>query len=134
MLTKTIIYPLFLAVSSAGSPLFNGKNLDGWTIVNGDKTTWVAKDNMIVTTGDLEVFVATQGDNKTGSITGHLIKANLVDQNEWCTIEINQENGTVVYLNDVPILTVADAPSIKSDAIRIDVHDAKLRLRKSYIK
>ena len=51
MLTKTIIYPLFLAVSSAGSPLFNGKNLDGWTIVNGDKTTWVAKDNMLVTTG-----------------------------------------------------------------------------------
>ena len=88
----------------------------------------------VVTIGDLEVFIATQGDQKTGSITGHPIKANLVDQNEWCTIEINQEDGTVVYLNDVPILTVADTPSIKSDAIRIDVHDAKLRLRKSYIK
>ena len=88
----------------------------------------------VVTIGDLEVFIATHGDRKTGSITGHPIKANLVDQNEWCTIEINQENGTVVYLNDVPILTVADAPSIKSNAIRIDVYDAELSLRKCYIK
>ena len=88
----------------------------------------------VLTIGDIELFIATHGDQKTGSITGHPIKANLIDQNEWCTIEIHQENGTVVYLNDVPILTVADAPSIKSNAIRIDVYDAELSLRKSYIK
>jgi hypothetical protein len=98
------------------------------------KFSTVKNGYAVVTIGDLEVFIATQGDQKTGSITGHPIKANLVDQNEWCTIEINQEEGTVVYLNDVPILTVAGAPSIKSDAIRIDVYDAELSLRKSYIK
>ncbi|MBC8200688.1 MAG: PQQ-dependent sugar dehydrogenase [Planctomycetes bacterium] len=109
-----------------------------FTSIRFDTTFSTTKNGYaVVTIGDLEVFIATQGDQKTGSITGHPIKANLVDQDEWCTIEINQDDEqgrTVVYLNDVPILTVADAPSIQSDAIRIDVHNAKLRLRKSYIK
>jgi hypothetical protein len=87
----------------------------------------------VIVIGDVEVSIATHGDNKTGSIAGHPIKANLIDQNEWCTIEINQENGTIVYLNDVPILTVYDAPSIKTHEIIIHVYDAELSLRRTYI-
>jgi glucose/arabinose dehydrogenase len=87
----------------------------------------------VIVIGDVEVSIATHGDNKTGSIAGHPIKANLIDQNEWCTIEINQENGSIVYLNDVPILTVDDAPSIKTHEIIIHVYDAELSLRRTYI-
>ena len=90
--------------------------------------------NAVITIGDLEVFVATKGDNKTGSITRNPINTNLVDQNEWCTIENNQENGTVVYLNDVPITIVDDAPSIQSDAIVIKVNNVELSLRQTYIR
>ena len=88
----------------------------------------------VIVIGDVEVSIATHGDNKTGSITGHSIKANLIDQNEWCTIEINQENGTVVSINDIPILNVDNAPSMKTNEIIIDVYDAELSLRRTYIR
>ena len=81
--------------------------------------------------GDLEVFIATQGDKKTGSITGHPIKANLVDQNEWCTIEIVQKEGTTVSLNGVQLIA-GDAPSMNGSTIQIDVHDAEISLRRIY--
>ncbi len=100
-------------------------------------TKFSGSGNAVIQIGELEVFVATEGDQKTGSITAHAIKANLVDQNEWCTIVIHQEdekNETVVYLNDVPILTVDDAPSIQTDAVKISVDNAKLTLRRTYIK
>jgi hypothetical protein len=87
-----------------------------------------------ISLGGFNLFIATQGDQKTGSILGHPIRANLVDQNEWCTIEINQENGTVVSINDVPIITGDDSPSMKTNEIRIDVHDVELSLRRTYIK
>jgi glucose/arabinose dehydrogenase len=87
-----------------------------------------------ITIGALEVFIATHGDQKTGSITGHPVRANLVDQNEWCTIEINQDKSTVVYLNDVPILTVDDAPSMNGGKLHIDTNDAELHVRRTYLK
>jgi glucose/arabinose dehydrogenase len=91
--------------------------------------------NASVVIGDLEVFVATQGKQKTGSITNHPIGANLVDQNEWCTIEIDQENETVICINDIPILSVVDAPSISSKpSIHLKVDNAELTVRRTYIK
>ena len=81
-----------------------------------------------------EVDVATQGNRKTGGITGHPINANLVDQYEWCTIEINQQNGTTILLNDIPILTVDNAPTINGDRILIRIDDAEVSLRRVYLK
>jgi len=81
--------------------------------------------------GDLEVFIATQGENKTGSITGHPIKANLVDQNEWCIIELQQKEGTAVSINGIQLL-FGDAPSMNGNTIQITVHDAEISLRRVY--
>ncbi len=46
----------FTAVQAQGNEegfvsLFNGRNLDGWVNVNGAPETYIARDNMIVTTG-----------------------------------------------------------------------------------
>jgi hypothetical protein len=89
--------------------------------------------NAIILIGDIELTISTSGDYKTGSINGYPIKANLVDQSEWCTLEINQDNGTVVYLNDIPITTINDAPTLTGDTLRIKVNDAELTIRKTYL-
>ncbi|MAI66774.1 MAG: hypothetical protein CMJ26_02715 [Phycisphaerae bacterium] len=86
-----------------------------------------------ITIGDLDVYVATKGDTKTGSTTSHPVKANLVDQNEWCTIKIQQELGTTVLLNGIP-LVVGEASSIKNGALSITTNDAELSLRRIIIK
>jgi glucose/arabinose dehydrogenase len=89
--------------------------------------------NAIIAIGDIELTVSTSGDNKTGSINGHPIKANLVDQNEWCTVEIHQDKTTTVYLNDIPIIATDDAPNLTGDTMRIKVNDAELTIRKTYL-
>jgi hypothetical protein len=40
-----------LAAEEGFTPLFNGKDLDGWVHVNTRKDTWSVRDGMIVTTG-----------------------------------------------------------------------------------
>jgi glucose/arabinose dehydrogenase len=85
-----------------------------------------------ITIGDMDVFVATQGSQKTGSTTSHPINVNLVDQNEWCTIEIQQSLDTTVLLNGIPLL-VGEAPSIKNGALSITISDAELSLRRFLI-
>ncbi len=109
MLTKTIIYPLFLAVSSAGSPLFNGKNLDGWTIVNGDKTTWVAKDNMLVTTG-----------KPTGVLRTNKMYENFILELDWRHMVENGNAGLFVWSDSIPAVGV---PFTR--AIEVQIMDGK---------
>jgi len=82
-----------------------------------------------VTIGDLDVYVATQGNHKTGSTTTHPINANLVDQNEWCTIEVKQSLDTTVLLNGIQLFA-GEAPSIKNGAISITLSDAELSIRR----
>jgi len=46
---KTLFLLLFTAASvSAQTPIFNGKNLDGWNIRKGEEKWWRAEDGMIV--------------------------------------------------------------------------------------
>lgn len=85
-----------------------------------------------ITIGDMDVYVATQGNQKTGSTTAHSIRANLVDQNEWCTIEIQQKLNTTVLLNGIPLF-VGEAPAIKDGALDITVNNAELSLRRFLI-
>ncbi len=90
--------------------------------------------NGTITFGDLKIDVATNGDRKTGGITGHPINANLIDQNEWCTIEIIQDDKTSVFLNGVNIITEDNAYSIKGNTIVITVQDATLHVRRVFVK
>jgi glucose/arabinose dehydrogenase len=84
-----------------------------------------------ITFGALEVDIATTGNRKTGGISGFPINTNLVDQNEWCTIEIRQSNKTTVLLNGVKIIDEL-APSILGNSIRISVQDTELSIRRVF--
>ena len=86
-----------------------------------------------ITIGGTDVYIATQGEQKTGSTTMRTINANLIDQNEWCPIELLQVANTVVLLNGVQLFA-GDAPPIKNGAFSITVHDAELSLRRIFIK
>jgi hypothetical protein len=41
-------------------PMFNGKDLSGWTVVNGDKSTWSFQDGKVVTSGKPIGFMRTE--------------------------------------------------------------------------
>jgi len=84
--------------------------------------------------GDLEVDIATQGMRKTGGITGFPITTNLVDQSEWCNIEIQQGETTSVLLNGITIIDAVDTNSMKGDVIRIEVDNATLSFRRTLIR
>ena len=88
----------------------------------------------ILRIGELEVDIAAWGYRKTGGITGHPIRANLIDIGEWCTVEIMQEDNTTVLLNGVPIIIADDAPSLHGDAIQITTDQSPLHLRRTYIR
>jgi hypothetical protein len=59
---------------------------------------------------------------------------NLIDQGEWCTIEIQQGEKTSVLLNGIPIIDNIDAASMQGGSIRISVDDAVLSFRRIYTK
>jgi hypothetical protein len=41
-------------------PMFNGKDLSGWVVVNGAASTWKIKDGMVVTSGQPVGFMRTE--------------------------------------------------------------------------
>jgi hypothetical protein len=84
--------------------------------------------------GDLEIDVATNGARKTGGITGHTINANLVDQNEWCTIEVIQNDETVVLLNGIELTRASDVPSLRGTSIVVTTLDATVHMRRVFIQ
>jgi hypothetical protein len=95
MLTQTLISTVLCALNISFEPLFNGENLDGWTIVNGDKTTWVAKDNMIVTTG-----------KPTGVIRTEKMYENFILELDWRHIVENGNAGLFVWSDALPSVGV----------------------------
>ncbi len=109
MLTQTLISTLLCALNTSFEPLFNGENLDGWTIVNGDKTTWVAKDNMIVTTG-----------KPTGVIRTNKMYENFVLELEWRHMVENGNAGLFVWSDPIPAKGV---PFTR--AIEVQIMDGK---------
>ncbi|MDP7008015.1 MAG: hypothetical protein QGI78_00415 [Phycisphaerales bacterium] len=86
-----------------------------------------------MTIGTLEIDIATNGSRKTGGVSNHPINANLIDQNEWCTIEILQQDQTTVLLNGVAILTTTDISPIAGDTMTLNVKNATLHVRKPII-
>ena len=102
MVTFSITAPLLIAQSASWAPLFNGENLDGWTIVNGDKTTWVVQDNMIVTTG-----------KPTGVIRTNKMYENFVLELDWRHMVENGNAGLFVWSDPIPAIGVPFTRSIE---------------------
>ena len=102
MITQCITIPLFLAQHASWVPLFNGENLDGWTIVNGDSTTWVATDNMIVTTG-----------KPTGVLRTNKMYENFILELDWRHMVTNGNAGLFVWSDPIPAVGVPFTRSIE---------------------
>jgi hypothetical protein len=102
MITFTLTMSCLFSGPSAWVPLFNGKNLDGWTIVNGDTSTWVAKDNMIVTTG-----------KPTGVLRTNKMYENFILELDWRHMIENGNAGLFVWSDPIPAKGVPFTRSIE---------------------
>ena len=91
MITLTVAISCVFSISQTWTPLFNGENIDGWTIVNGDATTWVAKDNMIVTTG-----------KPTGVMRTNKMYENFILELDWRHMVENGNAGLFVWSDPIP--------------------------------
>ncbi len=81
--------------------------------------------------GSVELDIATHGERKTGGITNHPMRTNLIDQNEWCVIEVHQDESTTrLSLNGIEIMNANDVPEMKSDEMRIHIQNATLSIRR----
>jgi hypothetical protein len=97
-----LLTAVFLCSPSQFVPLFNGENLDGWTIVNGDKSTWVASEGMIVTTG-----------KPTGVIRTNSMYENFILELEWKHAVENGNAGLFVWSDPLPAKGVPFTRSIE---------------------
>jgi len=95
-------FSCLFSASPSWAPLFNGTDLEGWTIVNGDQTTWVAKDNMIVTTG-----------NPTGVIRTNSMYENFILEIDWRHVVTNGNAGLFVWSDPIPAKGVPFTRSIE---------------------
>ncbi|MBT5365582.1 MAG: DUF1080 domain-containing protein [Phycisphaerae bacterium] len=98
----TLITGCSSSMSAQFAPLFNGESLEGWTIVNGDKTTWVAKSNMIVTTG-----------NPTGIMRTNEMYENFILELDWRHMVTNGNAGLFVWSDPIPAIGVPFTRSIE---------------------
>jgi hypothetical protein len=109
MITTSFIATLLFAQTSSWTPLLTGDTLEGWTIVNGDATTWSAKDNMLVTTG-----------KPTGVIRTNKMYENFVLELDWRHMVENGNAGLFVWSDPIPAKGV---PFTR--AIEVQIMDGK---------
>ncbi len=102
MLTYALAISCLFSTSPSWVPLFNGKNLDGWTIVNGDTSTWVATDSKIVTTG-----------KPTGVIRTNKMYENFILELDWRHVVANGNAGLFVWSDPIPAIGVPFTRSIE---------------------
>ncbi|MFT4592966.1 MAG: glucose/arabinose dehydrogenase [Phycisphaerales bacterium] len=89
--------------------------------------------NASITIGDTTFDFATQGERLTGSTNDRAIHANLIDQNEWCTVELTEGSLVPVRLNGVNLYK-ADTIELQGNAIKIQVDNAKVEIRRAFIQ
>jgi hypothetical protein len=102
MMTPTLLFTLLFSSTSPWTPLFNGQNLDGWTIVNGDETTWVADEGKIITTG-----------KPTGVLRTNAMYENFIIELEWRHLVENGNAGMFVWSDPIPAKGVPFTRSIE---------------------
>lgn len=109
MITCTIAISCALSLPPIWTPLIVGEELDGWTIVNGDKSTWTIKDDTIICSG-----------KPTGVIRTNKVYENFILELDWRHMEANGNAGLFVWSDSYPAIGV---PFTKS--IEIQVMDGK---------
>jgi len=89
VVTVVLIHELTTAVAGAEenwAPLFNGKDLSGWVIVNVAPTTFTARDGMIVSTG-----------KPTGTMRTERMYENFVMELEWRHMQKGGNAGVFIW-------------------------------------
>ena len=71
-------------------PLFNGKNLDGWVLVNTAPATWTVKDNMLICSG-----------KPIGEIRTNRMYQNFIMEVEWRHMVPKGNAGIFVWADDI---------------------------------
>ncbi|MBC8522634.1 DUF1080 domain-containing protein [PVC group bacterium] len=108
MITLTFATCLSLATLQ-WEPLFNGKNLDGWTIVNGAPSTWTVQENKILCSG-----------KPTGVIRTNKMYENFIIELDWRHKVPNGNAGLFVWSDPIPSVGV---PFTR--AIEVQIMDGK---------
>jgi hypothetical protein len=79
-----------LAADEDFKPLFNGKNMDGWVLVNTPNETWSVDDEMLVCTG-----------KPIGEIRTDRMYQNFVMEVEWRHMVPGGNAGIFVWADDI---------------------------------
>ena len=109
MITFAIVISCVLSLPPTWTPLIVGNELEGWTIVNGDKSTWTIKDDMIVCSG-----------KPTGVIRTNKVYENFILELDWRHMVENGNAGLFVWSDPFPAIGV---PFTKS--IEVQIMDGK---------
>ena len=89
--TILLLPPSALADDENFLPLFNGTDLDGWERINCAESTFVAKDDMIVCSG-----------NPTGLLRTARMYENFILEMEWRPITPRGNAGLFVWPDAIP--------------------------------
>ena len=93
LLLTSLLSPAASAQGDGFVPLFNGKDLSGWELLNCDKTTFRAEDEMIICTG-----------NPTGLLRTTKVYENFVLEMEWRHMVADGNAGLFVWSDGIPAL------------------------------
>ena len=109
MLIWTLALACCISSHASFTPLFNGENLDGWVIVNGAKSTWTVRDDMIVCSGKPVSVMRTEK-----------MYENFVLELDWRHMVENGNAGLFVWSDPIPAIGV---PFTR--AIEVQIMDGK---------
>lgn len=109
MITCTLAISCVVSLPPTWTPLIVGEELEGWTIVNGDKSTWVVKDDMIICSG-----------KPTGVMRTNKMYENFILELDWRHMVENGNAGLFIWSDPIPAV---GAPFTRS--IEVQVMDGK---------
>lgn len=101
----TTMSALLCAMSPSWQPLFNGQDLEGWTIVNGAPSTWTVRDGMIACSGI-----------PTGVLRTDRMYENFVLEMEWRHLEEGGNAGLFIWSDPV---TAKGQPFTRSIEVQV---------------
>ncbi|MEE2820063.1 MAG: DUF1080 domain-containing protein, partial [Planctomycetota bacterium] len=106
MTISTLAISLLLSSAPHWEPLFNGKNLEGWTIVNGDTSTWTV-DNQ----GGTQMIVCS--GKPTGVMRTDKVYENFILDFDWRHLETNGNAGLFVWSAPYPAVGIPFTKAIE---------------------
>ena len=118
MITLTLAISVLFSTSPTWSPLFNGDNLDGWVIVNGDVSTWTVTDNTIICSG-----------KPTGVMRTEIMYENFILELDWRHMVEFGNAGLFVWSDPIPSIGV---PFTRSVEVQVMVGEVAEKNKKWY--